>query len=103
MTVSHNRPVASESTNLAEHCGDPRLERHLQITPLQAAMLQQAQQQVNAAQAQLHIVAGTILAGFGIQQAEVLRIDGGDRPMLVVRVPEAASGDGDNRPDDEGD
>jgi len=60
-------------------------ERHLTLTPLQATMLVQAQQQVTTAQAQLELVASTILAGFGIRQAQILRVENGEQPALVIR------------------
>jgi len=60
-------------------------ERQLKLTQLQASMLLQAQQQLATAQAQLQLIASTILAGFGIQQAEIVRISGGVEPTLVIR------------------
>lgn len=61
-------------------------ERSLPISDMQAAMLQQAEAAVQAAQQKLGTIAATILAGHGVVSGTLLRIEPGDPPVLVVKI-----------------
>lgn len=67
------------------------MEKTLPISQKQAEMLVTLNGEVAIAQNRLGLAAGAVLAGHNIDKAEIVRIEAGEPPMLVVRLEDAES------------